>query len=64
MNSSAISQFDLAGDIAASRYLRICRTTFVKLRKEGRLPFYKVGGRYMYISFELKESFYQSITKS
>jgi len=44
--------------------LRISRTTLWNLRKEGKIPYYKIGGRYRYDKDEVLRAFRVEVQKS
>ena len=46
------------------KLLRISRTTLWNLRKEGRIPYYKIGGRYRYDKDEVLRVFRIEVQKS
>lgn len=37
----------------AAAYIGVCRRTFERVREEGKIPFYKIGGQYLYRIEEL-----------
>ena len=46
------------------KLLRISRTTLWNLRREGRIPYYKIGGRYRYDQDEVLRAFRVEVQKS
>jgi len=48
---------DLLKEAEVLRLLRISRTTLWNLRKEGKIPYYKIGGQYRYEKSEVLHAF-------
>ena len=58
-DSSLRSHYDdqLQGDDAASKYIGCSRNTITQLKKNGEIPFTKVGSRYIYYKSQLEIAF-------
>lgn len=60
----AFSLEELLTESEVLKLLRISRTTLWNLRKEGKIPYYKIGGRYRYDRDEVLRVFRVKVQKS
>jgi excisionase family DNA binding protein len=55
MNENLTSQSGVLSEKAACQFLNISRTTLWRLRKAGRIQFYKIGSKVGYLPTQLNE---------